>query len=268
MQLEIITCFSYDKRMAITFESDNWIESAWKNPLEALVAVNVSLNGTDNRDSCLRIINFMSYELTTLCDNKSDFVAFQILNDFFFNTKGFRLSKNPLLLKNILDARSGCGIALSLLYIHLAQGLGLQLHLIHWPFHAILKWEHEGKAHFIDLEHRGQTLSEDDLLLIVNRHKEQVRILSLKEALVQYLAYISLHYRRAEEHEALHKTLNLILRLEPENTRFLAERALLRKDLGLVKESLCDFKRYFAFTDKAAASPEVLAVYETVRSLT
>lgn len=250
----------------MTFSSmgDNDDESMWRSPLSALITINSRLNGADPQDTCLRAVNFMSYELATLCHGKDEETSFYLLNEFFFHTKKFKLTNSPCLLKTILQERAGCGIALGFLYIHLAHGLGLRFQLVHWPLHAILKWERENKCCYFDLEQNGKLLSEEDLLLMINKHKDQVRTLEIREALVQYLTYLSISYRQNDDMNLLHRTLGLILLLEPENTRFLAERALLRKEIGLIKESLSDFKRFFSFTDRSMASPELINAYEQI----
>ncbi|MCB0350368.1 MAG: hypothetical protein KDD38_04235 [Bdellovibrionales bacterium] len=232
--------------------------------IQTLININTNLTRDESQDSCLRTINFMTYELATLCDNKTDREVLEVLNDFFFKTKNFKLDTSPLLLASILAERRGCGIALAYIYMHLAKNLGLELHLIHWPLHAILKWECEGKAFFIDLEQNGKLLSEEELLLMVNKHKDQLRTLSSTESTIQYLSYILTHYRQENQLEQLHRTLSEILNIEPENTRYLAERALLRREMGLIKESICDFKRYFSFTDRSAAPAHVITAYDSI----
>jgi regulator of sirC expression with transglutaminase-like and TPR domain len=59
----------------------------------------------------------------------------------------------------------------------------------------------------------------------------------------------------------------LILQFEPENTRYLAERALLRKEMGLAKEALVDFKRYFSFTDKSMAPITVQQAHDELTTI-
>lgn len=240
------------------------------DPLRALLYVNSIFNTcatTEDTglDTCLREVNFMSYELSTLCHSQADSEVFQTLNNFLFSNKNFKISARPILLKPLLENRTGSNIAFAFLYIHLAKCLDLKMQLVHWPLHAILKWESSsGKTRFVDLEQKGKTLCEEELLSMVNRHIEQVRTLSFREAYIQYLAAIAQIFREDGDGHGLHKALNEILQVDAENTRFLSERALLRKELGLLKESLADFKRYFAFTDVLAAPPEVVIAYETV----
>jgi regulator of sirC expression with transglutaminase-like and TPR domain len=237
-------------------------------PLEALLTINREINLDLGDDGpLLRSARFMSYELLSLCSDLPPQNRLETLNEFFFERKRFRFADGPFLIQEILEQRLGCGIALALFYIHLAEEIGLQFQLVHWPLHSVLKWDCDGRCRFVDLEQNGKLLNEDELLSIVNKHKDQVCALSLDQALIQYLTYMAMAYRQSENRPYLHRVLDLAIQLEPENTRFLAERAILRRDLGLIKESLHDFKRYFSFTELHQASPEIVSVYESVKLL-
>lgn len=238
----------------------------WEDPLLALAHVAQSLDDSFTSDSCLRTVKFMAYELASLCESKSEDEIYRTLQKYFFNDKNFRVKPGPHLLNDVLEQRAGCGMAISLLYMHFAQNLGLRLQLVHWPLHSVLKWDRQNnKSCYLDLEQQGQLLSEEALLKMINRHREQVSTLELSEALTQYLTYILISLRQTENQNDIHRAYNLLLQLDPENTRLIGERALLRKNLGLIKESLNDFKRYFAFTNRDAASPEIVNAYEDLR---
>ena len=247
------------------------------SPLSALVAIDLELNSSDHAtsadssrsDQLNRLINFMYYDLASQADGRSDEEAFLSLNQYLFYTKKFHIAAAPVLLSDILQARRGCYSAIALLYIHLGRKLGLKIDFVRWPQRAILKWECQGKSHYVDLEQCGKILSEDDLLASFNQQFEapqpnryQVDSLTPHEAVMQYLAYLSGHFLHRGEREKLHMTLGLILSIEPENARFLAERALLRRELGLAKDALHDMKRYFSFTEKMHSNSELVLVYE------
>ena len=236
--------------------------------LNSLLSIHSVLEGEAGRDACLRTVNFMSYELAATCASRNDESALSELNNFFFEKKSFRIGSDNFLPQQIVEERTGCGVALSLLYMHLAQGLGLNLELVHWPLHSLLKWDQGGRSRFVDMERKGKLLSEDEILGLINKHKGEVRTLPLSEALVEYLSHLSVYFRLQKNNECLLKTLSLILDQEPENTRVLVERALLRREMGFPKEALNDLKRYFAFADKSAVAPEVLTAYDELRSLT
>ncbi len=242
-------------------------ESEHQDHLNLLLAVNAHFHLEANSDACLREVNFMAYELTSVCSGLHDSEIFSCLNKFIFTTKNFRLADKPIFLKPLLEKRTGNGLPLAFLYMHLANSLGLRLELIYWPLHTILKWvNQEGKNHYIDLGQKGRLLSKEELLAMINRYSDNVRTVSFKEARNQYLATIASFCRQEADAAGTLKALDFILQTDCENTRFLSERALLRRDLGMFKESLCDFKRYFAFTDILSAPPELVLAHEAVRS--
>lgn len=243
------------------------LDSDKQDYLGVLLATNAALQSDAENDACLRQVNFMTYELNSLYADCPEHEKLQALNKFLFINKNFKPAARPISLEDILDARSGSITALAFLYLHLAKSLGLTLQLVHWPLHAILKWVNEnGKTAFIDLEQKGKILCEEEVLVMINKHSVQVQTLPYRDSVLQYLAGVANSLRQNEEFENLHKLLNFILHCEPENTRVLSERALLRKQLGLYKESLSDFKRFFAFNDRHTASQELNDAFEFVRS--
>lgn len=235
------------------------------DPLQALLTINAQFQPAETLENQKREINFMGYELQAICQGQTIATSLDHLNKFFFQTKGFRLLTKPVLLNDILSERGGCSLGVTLLYLHLANTLNLRAQLLHWPRHGLLRIEQETGCCFLDLEQNGKKLDGDEVLNMINKNTEALKTLSLTEILVQYLTYLAFHFRQIEDMDGLHKTLSLILKIEPENTRYLAERAMLRKKIGLLKESLSDFKRYFAFTDRQAAPEEVNLAYDELR---
>ncbi len=239
-----------------------------QNCLDILVRINESLNGKTQSDQCVRAINFMIYELNSQCSGAEPLQRLEKLNQLFFQTKNFRLDNEPLDLQNVLVTRSGSAICLALIYIHIGQSLGLKLQLVHWPLHAVIRLSTDTKCFYLDLENKGTILSEEELLKLVHQHGENVKTLNLREAELQYLSYAIVGLRQKNDLSSALKLMDLILTIEPENMRCLAERALLKKDLGLLKEALLDFKRYFSFVDINSASHDVITSFRAVKEST
>ncbi len=252
------------------------------SPLNALIAIDLEIASSavplaqrgSRADHLNRLVNFMFYELASKTNGQTPDDIFLTLNEYFFRFKNFRIDASPVLLDEILKKRCGCYSAVALLYIYLSRRLGLKVDFVRWPQRAILKWQCKGKSRYLDLEQCGQVLTEDELLAVLNErlespklNRDQVESLTHHEAVIQYLTYLSFFYRRTGDREKLHTTFCLILSLEPENARFLAERALLRRELGLVKDALHDMKRYFAFTEKVSASSDLVLAYEELKTL-
>jgi regulator of sirC expression with transglutaminase-like and TPR domain len=237
--------------------------------LARLIEIHHALGEPGDAHALLRSVNFMGYELQTLLRGVDTESALPILNRFFFEQKNFRLSATGgFSLGELVERREGAAVLLALIYAHLASSCGVKLQLVHWPMHTVLRCETAaGKYSYIDLECGGALLTPEEILARVCKHKKELLPLSAQESVLQYLSYLSLHLRAGDEGERLHKVLGLILAIEPENTRYLAERAILRRDLGLVKEALQDMKRYFSFTNAEASAPEMIAVYHELKAM-
>jgi len=233
-----------------------------------LIEIHRALGAPSDAHATMRSVNFMAYELAALLQSQPPENVLREFNRFFFEQKNFRLSPVYNSLESLLDRREGCAILVALLYLHLAGSCGLKMNLIHWPLHTVIRWESSpGKFAYIDLEKNGELMKPEDTLALVCKHKKEMLPLKTQEAVAQYLAYLALHFRNLQEYENLHTVLGLILDIEPENTRYMAERAILRRDLGLVKEALQDLKRYFAFTNSDSTAPEILAVYNELKAM-
>jgi regulator of sirC expression with transglutaminase-like and TPR domain len=235
--------------------------------LQRLLEIHQALGRVVDGHGLARAVNFMIYELTMILQPLSGEAVLPALNHFFFEQKHFRLGSG-FSLNEVVVSREGCSILVALMYLHLAGSCGMKMNLVHWPMHTVLRWETSpGKYSDIDLERRGEVLSAEEILALVCKHKKELSPLGMREAVQQYLSYLSVHFRGFGELDQLHTVLGLILDVEPENTRYIAERAILRRDLGLVKEALQDLKRYFAFTNADSTAPEIVTVYNELRAM-
>src|SRR5690606_37824633 len=107
---------------------------------------------------------------------------------------------------------------------------------------------------------------EDEVLNLLSRSQRNHNMLSLREMCICHLRTLVSTLMQFDNPVALHRTLNILLRAEPENTKWLAERALLRRKMGLLKEALQDIKRYFAFVERHSAAKEIVEIYEELQS--
>jgi len=243
-----------------------------------LVGLNYLLRPDSDQDWCQRKINFMNYELAAKCEGHSEVDRFHILNDYFFDLKGFKASnidqkcavEGDFLIRAILSKKLGSPLIISLLYLHLCNKVDLPAYLINHSGMGLLKWVRSGKSSFIDLSRSGRILSEGQMIELLNEQNQTpcnnescLDILPAKQVLKKYLKCLIDIYQRDKSPHQLHNVLNIILKIDPAHLAFLGQRALLRKDLGQPKDALCDLKRYFSFTDKNQAPPELqMAYYE------
>lgn len=235
----------------------------WLAPVESLESVN-------------RTLNFMTYELMAQTENLAEAERFDLLNRYYFCAKGFQVlqlkphetQERHLLLKPVLEERAGAPIAIALVYLHLAAHLDLPAYLIQLRNHYLLKWVRGGRSSYIDLCAEGRLVGEEELMQICARAvdstpgAEALSILPNRKIFLRYADDLVRAYDRENAHERLHAMYNVILKVEPQNSRILGRRALLRRKLGLDKEALADLKRYFAFVDRTQAPPDMIRTFQ------
>jgi regulator of sirC expression with transglutaminase-like and TPR domain len=219
----------------------------------------------DNNDPCLRALQFMSFELQKSCENKTEAERWEILRDFIFTEKGFQLaSERPkefgedvLLMRSVLEERVGHPLTVVFLLLHLAHFLDLPMALIQARHHFLLKWVRSGKTAYMDLYNEGRTLTDQELIAVLNRSSSNLEVWSSKQLVSQYLELLMQAFERSQNLAQLHVVFNLMLQLDEANTDILGQRALLRQKLGFTREALSDLKRYFSFIERTHAPVEL-----------
>lgn len=244
--------------------------------LSTLMAINMLLWPDESAgDTSLRKVNFMTYELLTRCKDLCEEDRLHTLNSYFFDQKEFRIvlsdthpNKHRLSLLNILSSTQGNGLPLSLLYTHWAAQLDLPVYLVKSPYFCLVKWVRGKNSVYIDLNQSGKILNDSDLLKIVNqsslcRSYSCLEILSAQQILIEYVQKLLFLFKESYQRPHQLLCLNILVVLAPEELNYLADRALLLKDLDRTYESLNDLKRYFSFMDFSQAPKSlVLALYE------
>lgn len=224
-------------------------------------------------------LSFMNYEISQLCEQKSEEERFQRLNQFFFSKMGFlptftdRNSKNPsrLLIPQFFNQKEGHPLLISIAYAHFAAQLDLPIYLTSTKWPHILKWiRGQERTTFVDMTSGGQQLSKDKLLELYNHSEgagseDPIRfdILSSKSILCFYLDELLDNYDSSLCDFSEIDILNILISLRPSHIKYLAQRALAYKDRGEFKPALQDLKRYFSFIDRNTATPQLkMAFYE------
>lgn len=249
-----------------------------------LIGINSILHGDEFQDWCSRNINFMTYELSGLCESKSEADRLEILNDFFFNQKDFQisqLSRNQLresdcLIRDVLTDRAGGAIPITIIYIHLATQIDLPLVMVNMESMNITKWLRGSKCDYVDLTKSGEILTDEDILNIVT-NKRQIEVcsdeapkleaLTAKKVLTYYLEDLKECLRRQSEKDLHHAVLSMLLKLDHNNLAYIGERALIRKELGFEKEAMTDLKRYLSFAEITSAPSEIQRAFKEINAM-
>lgn len=206
---------------------------------------------------------------------------FSKFNSIFFQAYEFRtvddkdLNGTHLLLSEVLYHRTGHPLCVSLIFIYLAQELGENLSFVPLAKHCIIKRVKNKKCYFHDLCQNGKELDNVSLVKVINNSSDRpnnsnggagsqpFKTLDAYEMVTLYLNELHKMLRKENQFEKLNAALSLSYNLEPQKHDYLAQRALVRRAMGLTQEAIEDLKRYFAFNEKSQAPSQLkMAYYE------
>ncbi|MBX3021016.1 MAG: hypothetical protein KF799_05010 [Bdellovibrionales bacterium] len=217
----------------------------------------------DNAEACFRQVQFLGFELMKNCECLNESDRWEALRAFIFEDKGFQISahqdpcEKDVLMKCVLDERSGHPLPLVFLLLHLSHFLDLPMALLQARHHFLLKWVRSGKTIYLDLYNECRALSDQELIKVVNLSSSNLEVWSAKQLMAQYLELLMHAFEASQALAQLHIVYNLMLQMDDTNTCILGQRALLRQKLGFTREALSDLKRYFSFVEQTHAPAEL-----------
>jgi regulator of sirC expression with transglutaminase-like and TPR domain len=134
----------------------------------------------------------------------------RILNRVLLHEYGFHGDNedysNPLnsFLDQVLKRRKGLPVSLSIIYLLVAQRLGMALEPVGLPGHFVVGCYADGSPFFVDVFDNGRLLSTDDVFTLLRRNHVSPRVTDLaptpvREVLLRCCRNLSNHYAGAGE---------------------------------------------------------------------
>jgi regulator of sirC expression with transglutaminase-like and TPR domain len=208
----------------------------------------------------------------------------RLLNRYFFQELGFGGNVNNYYdrhnsyLPEVLRTRRGIPITLALLYVELAQQIGLKACGVSFPGHFLVKLHLPGGEVVID-PFDGRSLSREALeerLLPYRRRRglqgdDEVPLgLYLQKAepravLARLLRNLKEIHRGARDWERLLAVLDRLIVLLPEDWEERRDRALVRAELGRLESAGADLTVYLKHRTDAADAPGLRSLLEAWR---
>lgn len=225
------------------------------------------------------------------------------LNTVFFRDLGFRRDKGYFGLDSVLAKRMAPPALLAMLFAWVAEIFFRELKKQHvsddpnrecyfqridlvfgtptdvvratpWPSHDV------GHVTLLDLDNRGARVANQVWCAWAEKSANGFLAKNMTEALISALSelFINLDLKVKESAaeratgdsqilEHLHRQLailDLIIALQPSETKRLADRAVLKTRLGHRQNALHDLKRFFAFHEKSHAPAEIVTLFESL----
>jgi regulator of sirC expression with transglutaminase-like and TPR domain len=175
-------------------------------------------------------------------DVKNPTYLVSILNEFLFENQGFigeiddYYNPKNNFLNEVIDKKSGLPITMSILYVELAKFIGLDLKIIGFPSHVLVKYNEEM---ILDPFNDGRLLDIDDLQEILDRNfdgqlefePEFLDEIKPEQVLVRLARNLKNSYFQSYANEKALKCVNMTLAIEPESAEDVRDKGILEEKL-------------------------------------
>jgi regulator of sirC expression with transglutaminase-like and TPR domain len=223
-------------------------------------------------EAYLARIEQLAVEVTARCDAGGEvyqwltalnYVLFQ-QHGFCGNSDDYYDPKNSF-LNEVIERRTGIPITLSVLYIEVAQRVGLALEGIGFPGHFLVKLPQNGTDIVIDPFHRGEIKSRDDLARMLGRlyggvvelRDEFLRPVGKKQILKRMLGNLKAIYAKGNDLVKLLSVLDQAIILEPGAVDEILDRARVYLTLECFAQARSDFETYLRLAPQAPDAQQV-----------
>lgn len=188
------------------------------------------------------------------------------INHELFEVRGFRGNtaeyNDPAnsYLDRVMERRTGLPITLSLIYMEVAERVGLRCDGIGYPGHFFVRCGEPDEGIYVDPFHQGIRLDREELLArlrgqdLGGAHPESfLAACTRRQILQRMIRNLHLVFRERRDVERWMATVEFALCLEPWNAALVGERGMLHYRLGNHRAAVADLKRYVEATPAAAA---------------
>ena len=190
---------------------------------------------------------------------------------FHGNTGEYSAPENSY-LDRVVERRTGIPITLSLVYMEVAQRVGLRCDGIGFPGHFIVRCGEPEKPIYIDAFQQGARLDREELLARLRgmplggaSPESYLAAVTRRQILQRMLNNLHVAFRSARDMERWHATVDLLLRIEPWNATLTGERGMLNYRLGNAAAALDDLERYVEATGRPQVSAGALRLLDELR---
>jgi len=230
-------------------------------------ALTIALTDYPNLDiaAYLARIDRLALEVTQRCGSGDVYPSLAALNDVLFKQHGFRGNEEDYydpknsFLNEVLERKQGIPITLSVLYMEVAQRIGIALDGVGFPGHFLVKHALDGAELLIDPFHQGEIKSREDLRGMLERlyggtvalRSEFLKATSKKDILKRMLGNLKAIYLKRNNLVRLLAVLDRVIILEPTAAEEIRDRGRVYLRLELFQQARSDFEAYLRLVPEA-----------------
>jgi len=199
-----------------------------------------------------------------------------MLNEYLFDELGFDGAEEDYydpgnsFLNVVLDKKTGIPITLSIIYAEVAKSIGLNLQIIGFPGHVIVKYKEEI---ILDPFYSGRLLTIEDLEEILTRNFGEVDVLVpeyLNEAttdqlLTRLLRNLKNAYTQSYAYNNAMKCTDMILGMQPESPEEIRDKGILEERLLRYDKAIPLLNKYLELQPEADDADFILELIKSVR---
>ena len=200
----------------------------------------------------------------------------QVLNEYLFDELGFHGAEedyyDPVnsFLNVVLDKKTGIPITLSILYSEVAKHIGLDLRIVGFPGHVIVKYK---KEMILDPFYRGRLLTIEDLEKVLNRNfgedvefvPEYLNEATTEQLLTRLLRNLKNAYTQSYAYDNAMKCTDMILGMRPESPEEIRDKGILEERLLRYDQALPLLNKYLELEPEADDVDFILELIKSVR---
>jgi regulator of sirC expression with transglutaminase-like and TPR domain len=175
-------------------------------------------------------------------------------------------------LDRVVTRRMGIPITLSLLYMEVAQRVGLQCDGIGYPGHFIVRCGPPEAPIYVDPFQQGARLDSEELLANLRSQKlggvtpeSFLSAVTRRQLLQRMLNNLHVLFRDRRDTQRWLHTVELLLAIEPWNAALVGERGMLHYRLGNGPQALVDLERYVGAGGPQAVSAGARRLLDELR---
>jgi regulator of sirC expression with transglutaminase-like and TPR domain len=231
-------------------------------------ALTIALSDYPDLDiaACLARFDALAVETMQRCDGSGEvYNAIAALNYVLFKRHGFRGNSDDYydpknsFLNEVLERKTGIPITLSILYMEVAQRVGVAVDGVGFPGHFLVKHAQDGVEIVIDPFQQGDIKSRQDLARMlsglhgaaVELREEYLKPASKKEILRRMLGNLKGIYAKANNLVKLLAVLDQAIILDPGAADEVRDRARVYLRLEWFPQARADFETYLKLVPEA-----------------
>ena len=210
---------------------------------------------------------------------KNSTYLISVLNEHFFDSYGFNGNNEDYydpgnnFLNVVLDKMTGIPITLSIIYSQVAKKIGLDLKIVGFPGHVVVKYE---KEMILDPFFRGRLLTIEDLEEILYRNfgedvefiPEYLNEATTDQVLIRLLRNLKNAYTQSYAYDKAMRCTDMILGIRPESPEEIRDKGILEERLLHYNEALPLLNKYLELEPEAEDADFILELIKSVREKT